>query len=67
MRCPFFQLGSCKVQEKDRIPSSFERDEYCKQEGHKICPVYMMQSTRNEKRIDLLPEIRDKKDINPFS
>jgi len=32
---------SCGVRSRPYVPSSFEIEEYCKTERHRICPLYL--------------------------
>ncbi len=43
MECPFLTgkfMFSCAAKKEVYVPSTFEIDEYCKNDRHKICPHY---------------------------
>ncbi len=52
MKCSYLSGNyflTCGVEDKEYMPSSFEIQEYCKSDRHKICPLYFKVSPRAQR------------------
>ncbi len=59
MRCPLIQgkfMIFCTAVKEGYIPSTFELDEYCRREKHKMCPLYCKAQTDGKFDLSGIPD-----------